>query len=122
MKIIMKLIRLVLGNLIVFLNFIFRPKKVKRSVEDQAQVNKSSSDLSLYEFRLCPFCVKVRRKMYALNLPIAINDAKKDPFRQELLDGGGKVKVPCLRISEGDSVKWMYESSDINKYLMDRFN
>ena len=121
MKIIMKLIRLVLGNLIVFLNFIFRPKKVKRSVEDQTQVNKSSSDLSLYEFRLCLFCVKVRRKMYALNLPIVINDAKKDPFRQELLDGGGKVKVPCLRISEGDSVRWMYESSDINKYLVERF-
>ena len=95
---------------------------MSRTVEEQAKVNKSLSDLRLYEFRLCPFCVKVRRKMYALNLPIQISDAKKDPFRQELLDGGGKVKVPCLRISDGDSVTWMYESSDINKYLVDRFN
>ncbi len=110
-----------MGNIILFLNFVFRPKQKKRTVEEQSKVNKSLSTIRLYEFRLCPFCVKVRRKMHALNVPIEITDAKKEPFRQELLDGGGKIQVPCLRISEEGSVKWLYESSDINKYLVERF-
>jgi len=121
MKIIIKLIRIVLGNLILLLNYVFRPKQIKRTTDEQSNINKSLSNLKLYEFRLCPFCVKVRRKMYALNLSIEISDAKKEPSRKELLDGGGKIQVPCLKISDGTSTKWMYESSDINKYLIDQF-
>ncbi|HAI96784.1 MAG TPA: glutaredoxin, partial [Methylococcaceae bacterium] len=36
-------------------------------------------------------------------------------------EGGGKLKVPCLRIEEDGKVSWMYESSDIINYLEDRF-
>ncbi|WP_193678902.1 MULTISPECIES: glutathione S-transferase N-terminal domain-containing protein, partial [Gammaproteobacteria] len=41
--------------------------------------------------------------------------------RQALLEGGGKVKVPCLRIEENGQVRWMYESSEIIAYLEGRF-
>lgn len=41
--------------------------------------------------------------------------------KNELLVGGGKTQVPCLRIEheEGD-VQWLYESEDIIRYLKQR--
>ncbi len=38
-------------------------------------------------------------------------------YRNELMAGGGKTQVPCLRISDGASEQWMYESRDIVEYL-----
>jgi len=36
----------------------------------------------------------------------------------DLIAGGGKGQVPCLRIEhENGSVEWMYESVDIIRYL-----
>ena len=47
---------------------------------------------------------------------------RSDTSREELLSGGGRLKVPCLKIEEEDgSVRWMYESSDIIDYLSSRF-
>jgi glutathione S-transferase len=60
--------------------------------------------------------------MHRLNVPVALHDAKRDPqAREQLLAGGGKVKVPCLRIEEAGGTRWMYESSDIIAYLEQRF-
>jgi len=42
--------------------------------------------------------------------------------RQELLEGGGKAVVPCLKIKNGDSVDWLYESMDIIRYLDEHFS
>ncbi|RMS55916.1 hypothetical protein ALP65_02245 [Pseudomonas aeruginosa] len=95
------------------------------SAEDaqaQAEVERALRNLSLYQFRACPFCVKTRRAMHRLNLPMQLKDAMNDPqARQALLEGGGKVKVPCLRIEENGQVRWMYESSEIIAYLEGRF-
>jgi glutathione S-transferase len=53
---------------------------------------------------------------------VALRDAKNDPqHRQALLEGGGRVKVPCLRIEEEGKVSWMYESKAIIAYLDKRF-
>ncbi|MBT7717899.1 MAG: glutathione S-transferase domain-containing protein, partial [Halieaceae bacterium] len=36
--------------------------------------------------------------------------------------GGGNLKVPCLRIDQGEQdYEWMYESKDIIQYLEARF-
>ena len=35
----------------------------------------------------------------------------------ELLKGGGKGQVPCLRIESEGQVEWMYESDEIINYL-----
>ena len=38
--------------------------------------------------------------------------------KAELIAGGGKKQVPCLRIEdERGDVQWMYESGDIIRYL-----
>ena len=40
---------------------------------------------------------------------------------RELLEGGGKTSVPCLRIQRGTQVQWLYESLGIIEYLKSRF-
>ena len=79
--------------------------------------------LSLYQFEACPFCIKVRRAIARLNLDIAVHDINRSPqYEEELIQGGGRRKVPCLRISQSDdSVKWLYESSEIVAYLEQKF-
>lgn len=117
-----KALRVGLGQLIIFIDFITRPRKQRRSPEAQAQVAEEASSLTLYQFNACPFCVKTRRAMHRLNLPIALRDAKNDEIhRAALLAGGGKIKVPCLRIEENGESRWMYESNDIIRYLESRF-
>jgi glutathione S-transferase len=52
-----------------------------------------------------------------------MRDIKRDPARRdELVAGGGKKQVPCLRIAEADGgVRWLYESREISRYLRQRF-
>lgn len=119
----MAMIRWFLGRLILLLNTLVPVSSVKRSAEAQGIVDQETSSLVLYQFEACPFCVKVRRGMKRLGLKIETRDAKRcQQARDELLHGGGKLKVPCLRIEKEDGeVRWMYESSDIISYLEQRF-
>lgn len=77
------------------------------------------SHLALYEHELCGFCQKVRRSIQTLGLDVESRNILSEPGRrQELIDGGGKGMVPCLRIEYPDGrVEWLYESSDIINYL-----
>lgn len=95
---------------------------MKRPADEQAKVDSEITNMSLYQFEACPFCVKVRRSMKRLNLDIAVRDAKNDAtYGNELEQEGGKHKVPCLRIEENGQVQWMYESSDIIAHLEKKF-
>lgn len=119
----MKAVRWSLGKVILFLDFIIPPKvKVIRSATEQESVDREVLSLKFYQYKACPFCVKVRRAAKSLGLSIETRDALKNPtYRQELLTHGGKIKVPCLRITENGQDIWMYESSEIVKYLTERF-
>lgn len=117
-----KAIRWVLGQLILFLDWITRPRPMQRSPQAQAAVDARTRELALYQFQLCPFCVKVRRAMRRLNLNIETRDALNDPQHRTALEaGGGEIKVPCLAIKEGDCTRWMYESNDIIAWLEQEF-
>ncbi|MDB1124078.1 glutaredoxin family protein [Vibrio algarum] len=118
----MKFIRWFLGKVILTLSFIFSPKGIKRSEELQKELDKKASSLALYQFEACPFCVKVRRAMQRQSITFDLRDAKNNPtHREALLTHGGALKVPCLRIDNGDETTWMYESSDIVAYLEKEF-
>ncbi|MBL4868123.1 MAG: glutathione S-transferase N-terminal domain-containing protein [Pseudomonadales bacterium] len=119
----MAIIRSVLGTLILFFDWAFTPKSLVRDPELQRIMDQRTGTLSLYEYAACPFCVKVRRAMKRKSLVIRRLDIKRSQTsRNELLAGGGKLKVPCLKIEEEDGgVRWMYESSDIVDYLTSRF-
>ena len=119
----MALIRFVLGRLILFFNWLFTPRSVLRAPEAQAAIDAQTASLVLYQYEACPFCVKVRRAMKRHALTIETRDVKRNQIaREELLAGGGELQVPCLRIEEGDQgYRWMYESTDIIRYLEGRF-
>jgi len=122
MKLLVKLLREGLGRLIIAIDFITRPRKLKRGAETQARINIELTKLSLYQFYACPFCIKTRRALHRLNLPIELRDIKLGSVhRDELIEQGGDLQVPCLRIEEGGKVEWMYESKAIIAYLEQRF-
>lgn len=120
----MRFIRWALGRIILLLDWVFTPKGIKRSPEDQLQVDTLTKGLSLYQYAACPFCVKVRRAMKRSTLNIPTHDANRcDSSRQKLMAGGGKLKVPCLRIeTDNGDEQWMYESSDIIAFLQNRLS
>ncbi|MGF6634856.1 glutaredoxin family protein [Paraburkholderia sp. MM6662-R1] len=118
----MKALRAGLGQLIVLGDAVSRPRPQRRSAQGQAAVEKEAARLSLYQFRACPFCVKTRRALHRLNVPMTLHDAKDDPVQREhLLAGGGKIKVPCLHIQEEGQSRWLYDSNAIIAYLEQRF-
>ena len=116
-----KLVRNALGSVIVFMDWVSRPKPIQRSPTEQIRVQSLFDGLSLYQFRACPFCVKTRRAIHALGVDIELRDINKETkHREELEQGGGRVKVPCLRIEENNKVRWLYESNEIIEYLNQR--
>ena len=75
--------------------------------------------LALYYSEFCFFCHKVRKCLDDLRLDIALRDVVGvSGNRAELVAGGGKGQVPCLRLQYPDGrVEWMYESDDICAWL-----
>ncbi|RMG35021.1 MAG: glutaredoxin [Gammaproteobacteria bacterium] len=119
---IIRAIRWLLGQLIVFVDWATRPAPPVRTPEAQAAIDAATRNLALYQFRLCPFCVKVRRAMRRLGLNIELRDALNDPRHKATLIGeGGQYKVPCLAITEDGQTRWLYESNDIIAWLEARF-
>ena len=118
----MKAVRAILGALILFFDWLFTPRGIKRNTQQQASIDDQTASLALYQYKACPFCVKVRRTMKRHSLAIETRDAKRcDTRRDELLAGGGQLKVPCLRIERRGQISWMYESAEIIRYLDARF-
>ena len=122
-RVFFKSLRILLIPFMHVYEFVTTPKGVVRSDVAQQAVSQQCRSLALYQFATCPFCIKVRREINRLSLPIELRDAQKNVFnRTELLQGGEQVKVPCLQIrDEKGNVQWMYESTAINQYLHQRF-
>lgn len=116
-------LRLVLAPVMLVSEKLSTPQAVERSPEEQARVDEACRNLALYQFRTCPFCIKVRKEIARLGLDIELRDAQFDPdHRGALAEGGGRVKVPCLKIAYDDGpTEWLYESADINAWLHRRF-
>jgi glutaredoxin len=114
----MKILRYIIGQVLLIINFLTQPSLGRRSDEKQREVEEELKFYSLYQFNSCPFCIKVRRVMRKLNLPIKLKNANTDEnLKSELFAKGGSSKVPCLKIGD----RWMYQSKDIISYLEDKF-
>jgi len=80
-----------------------------------------TSELSLYYLKTCPYCIRVLVAMKQLGLEIRLKNIRKEAaYREELIQGGGKPQVPCLRIGEDAQAIWIYESGDIVNFLRTR--
>ena len=116
-------VRVIMGPFMLLYEVLTTPRGIQREPEQQEAIDKQTRQLALYQFRTCPFCIKVRRTIKRLSLNIELRDARNDPVhRTALLEGGGQIKVPCLRINEEDGKeRWLYESDEIIDYLQRRF-
>lgn len=116
-------VRAVVGPILLVWEKLTVPKGLARSPDAQARVDQETRALSLYQFKTCPYCIRVRQATRRLSLNIDQRDAQHDStHRAALADGGGQVKVPCLRIEqEGAPPRWLYESKEIIHYLEQRF-
>jgi glutaredoxin len=97
---------------------------LRRTPEEQRAVQAASRHLALYHFDACPYCVRVKRAIKRLDLPIELRDAHQPAYQQELRQQGGRYQTPCLRIEQVDNdneAQWLYESTDIIRYLQQRF-
>ena len=76
----------------------------------------------LYKTDICPFCMMVRGFLSQRGLELPLKDTLLDATaRAELVAGGGRATVPCLRIENADgSYQWMYESRDIMAFLAEQ--
>ncbi len=122
LKLLLKIFRNGLGAVIAFLSWIIPPSKIQRSFAEQKKVDLQTQQLELYQFFGCPFCIKTRRAGRRLNLKIIIRNAQTaGKYRDELTKAVGKIQVPCLKITDGNEVKWLLESGEIIAYLEKRF-
>jgi glutaredoxin len=116
-------LRVVLGPVMLLKERLTQPAGVVREAAAQAAVDQECQSLALYQFRTCPFCIKVRQEMRRLSLPIEKRDAQHHAdHRHELLQGSGATKVPCLKISDArGQTRWLQDSDEIVAYLRQRF-
>lgn len=77
-----------------------------------------NTQYSLYYYETCPFCMRVVNSLPKVNVEVELRNIMRDrQHRQDLVNGGGRTTVPCLRIDKGGESQWMYESMDIVRYL-----
>lgn len=118
-----KILRIILGPFILLWETLSRPQGLARPPAAQEAVDRECRNIVLYQYRTCPFCMKVRREMDRLSLNIETLDAQQPgAVRDELVRGGGQAKVPCLKITDqAGNNQWLYESARIIEYLRGRF-
>lgn len=114
-----KTLRALIGPPMLFIDWITTPRGVKRSDSAQQQVDAITANMTLYQFKTCPFCIKVRRSIKRQSLNIEYLDAQhNNEHRSQLMQGGGQVKVPCLKVIDNEgNTNWLYESNQIIGYL-----
>ncbi|MDB5868583.1 MAG: glutaredoxin [Polaromonas sp.] len=118
-----KTLRVVLGPVMLLKETLTRPQGLSRTPAAQEEADRQCQSLALYQYKTCPFCIKVRQEISRLSLNIQRIDAQPEGRdRQDLLQGGGQAKVPCLKITDSaGKSRWLYDSEKINAYLRGRF-
>jgi glutaredoxin len=116
-------LRIILGPVMLLKEKLTRPQGLVRAPDAQQDVDLACQNLALYQYQTCPFCMKVRQEISRLSLNIRRIDAQPEGSdRQALLSGGGKTKVPCLKITDNSgNDQWLYDSEKIAAYLRGRF-
>ena len=114
-----KTIRAIIGPIMLLGDWITTPRGVERSDSAQQQIDAITANMTLYQFKTCPFCIKVRRSIKRQSLNIEHLDAQhNNEHREQLMQGGGQIKVPCLKVVDDEgNTNWLYESNQIISYL-----
>ena len=122
-KLFFKTLRLVLGPVMLLRERFTRPVGMTRLPLQQTKVDLQCKNLVLYQYKTCPFCIKVRQEIHRLSLNIKRIDAQQPGAdREALTQQGGQTKVPCLKITDqSGKSQWLYDSDKIVAYLRGHF-
>ncbi|KAI1696482.1 hypothetical protein Ddc_20397 [Ditylenchus destructor] len=117
-----KALRVGLGHVIIAGDFLTRPRKKTAFRRATGTGERSGQGTDPVSVPRLPVLCEDPPHLAPLNVPVALKDAKNnEQARQTLLEQGGKIKVPCLRIEENGQTTWMYDSKMIIDYLDKRF-
>ena len=118
-----KILRIILGPVMLLKAKLTQPKGIVRPRAAQQQADMQCQSLALYQYKTCPFCMKVRQEIGRLSLNIKRIDAQAaGADRDALTREGGLTKVPCLKITDAaGKSEWLYDSEKIVGYLRGRF-
>ena len=116
-------LRIILGPVMLLKEKLTQPKGIIRPEAAQQSVDQQCQSLALYQYKTCPFCMKVRREKASLSLNIQKIDAQPPGVdRDTLTREGGQTKVPCLKMTDAAGhTQWLYDSNKIIGYLQGRF-
>lgn len=118
----MALTRHIKGKALDLVDRLVPVRPVNRSHDEQCQLDRESRRMHLYFSRTCPASITVRRQCERLGLRVVEKDVLRvNAYRNELLNGGGAPKVPCLRVDDDNGGKWLYSPETILEYLKDRY-
>ena len=99
----LKLVRNALGAVVVCVDWVSRPKAIKRSPIEQSRVQSAMNGLSLYQFRACPFCIKTRRAIHALGVDIELR-RKMWAYLKSLNEQGVTIILTTHYLEEAESL------------------
>ena len=80
----MRIIRFILGRIILFIDWITSPAPISISEEERLRISTFTSSMVMYEFRACPFCVRVRRFMKRNNIIIILREIDLENFKKNI--------------------------------------
>lgn len=111
------------GLTVNLIGWFSRPTPIERSAQERKFLAGEVKRLRVYDYPSCPSSLRVRQALHRLNLDIQYCDIRKCQIhRDNLLAEFGRVHAPCLRIDEGQNVRWLDDPAQIVAYLNQRFD
>jgi glutathione S-transferase len=94
----------------------------RRYADYYSGAKKTITGHTLYHFQISPYSARARKAVFQNKLDIPFKDILEDEHAYlEMITGGKKDQVPCLKIEKNGKVEWMYESRAIAQYLSIQF-
>lgn len=118
----MSLTRKLKGKALDIVDRMVPVRPLERSQQEQTLLDRESRRMHLYFTRTCPSSITVRRQCQRLGLKVVEKDVLRvNAYRNELVNGGGVPRIPCLRIDDEQGGRWLYSPETIIDYLKGRY-
>ncbi len=118
----MNVSRQIKGMTLSVINRVLPVKPLEWNNEKRSIIDRESRRMQLYFCRRCPSSVQVQRSCERLGLHMVEKDVGRvNSYRNELVNGGGQPRVPCLRLDLDNKTTWLYGQREIVSYLEGRY-
>lgn len=118
----MKLTKQLKGKALDIVDRLLPVRPQPLSPEQRNLLERESRRMHLYYCRSCPSSIAIKRHCERIGLRVVEKDVVRvNAYRNELLNGGGEPRVPCLRVQDEQGDRWLYSPDAIRSYLKNRF-